>query len=269
MSQSVAFFFYCRWGLVIHGGIDGYSRLVVFLSAATNNRSETMTDAFMKGASTYGVPSWIRSDHGLENLGVAAFMIAHRGPRRGSIITGRSVHNQRIERLWRDLYQSCTGVYHRLFMHLEDTGQLDLSSDIDVWSLHYMYTPRIQRSLNQFRDAWNNHRLRTESGRTPCQLFIRGVIEQVGQGHRGIDDLFYEPPAEPLPEPEEEYGIDFDGPVPEPEGVSSDLSRVPCPLTDRQLEQLSREIDPLEGNGLGIEIYTRTVAFCIRIQESV
>ena len=100
---------------MIHGGIDGYSRLVVFLRASTNNRSETMTVAFMRGPSTYGVPSRVRSDHGLENVGVAAFMIGYRGPRRGSIITGRSVHNQRIERLWRDLFQSCTGVFHRFF----------------------------------------------------------------------------------------------------------------------------------------------------------
>ena len=30
-----------RWGIVIHGGIDGYSRLVSYLHAADNNRAET------------------------------------------------------------------------------------------------------------------------------------------------------------------------------------------------------------------------------------
>ncbi|XP_045182555.2 uncharacterized protein LOC123541208 [Mercenaria mercenaria] len=100
-----------RWGFVIHGGIDGYSRVVTFLKVALNNRSETMQQAFFSGTDAYGVPSRLRSDHGLENVGVGAFMIAHRGANRGSFISGRSVHNQRIERLWRDLFQSCTTVY--------------------------------------------------------------------------------------------------------------------------------------------------------------
>ena len=30
------------WGFVIHGGIDGFSRLIVYLHAATNNRSDTV-----------------------------------------------------------------------------------------------------------------------------------------------------------------------------------------------------------------------------------
>ena len=236
--------------------------MAVFLAASLNNRAETMTAAFMRGASNYGVPSRVRSDHGLENLGVAAFMISYRGPRRGSIITGRSVHNQRIERLWRDLYQSCTGVFHRLFMHMEETGQLDITDDSQLWSLQYVYQPRIQRAMDQFQNAWNNHRLRTEAGRSPRQLFLRGIIEQVGQGNRGIDDLFYEPPTEPLQEAEEEYGVDVEAPVPEPEvDIPEQLSNVPCPLSDEHYRQLCQEIDPLEGTGLGLDIYTRTLAF--------
>lgn len=174
-----------RWGFVIHGGIDGFSRLVSFLAVATNNKAESMTKAFMTGCRDFGVPSRVRSDHGLENVGVGAFMLSYRGPRRGSFITGRSVHNQRIERLWRDMFQSCTGVFHRLFHYLEETGQLDISDDTHLWALQYVYQPRIQRALNHFQQAWNNHRLRTEAGRSPRQLFVRGILEQLGQGQRG------------------------------------------------------------------------------------
>ena len=73
-----------RWRIVVHGGIDGYSRLIVYLHA--------------------GVPSFVCSDKGGENINVYYFMIMHRGEGLGSHIAGASVHNQRIERLWRDVY---------------------------------------------------------------------------------------------------------------------------------------------------------------------
>ncbi|CAL8255133.1 unnamed protein product [Boreogadus saida] len=63
-----------RWRFVIHGGIDGFSRLVVFLSAATNNRATTVLDAFLGAVRQYGVPSRVRSDKGRENFEVAYYM---------------------------------------------------------------------------------------------------------------------------------------------------------------------------------------------------
>ena len=83
---------------VIHGRIDGFSRLVVFLQASTNNRAETVLNLFMEAIQKYKLPSRVRSDRGLENIAVGRFMIEARGTNRGSIITGNSVHNQRIER---------------------------------------------------------------------------------------------------------------------------------------------------------------------------
>ena len=32
----------CRWGFVIHGGIDGYSRQITFLKCSCNNRAQTV-----------------------------------------------------------------------------------------------------------------------------------------------------------------------------------------------------------------------------------
>ncbi|KAJ4939961.1 hypothetical protein JOQ06_029396 [Pogonophryne albipinna] len=96
-----------RWRIVIHGGIDGYSRLVVFLRASDNNRCTTVMASFMDAVAKYGVPSRVRTDHGGENNSVCLMMNIFRGSHRGSALRGRSTHNQRIERLWGDLWRGC------------------------------------------------------------------------------------------------------------------------------------------------------------------
>ena len=100
-----------RWRIVIHGGIDGYSRVVTYLKAANNNLANTALAAFLQGVSEYGLPSRVRTDKGGENVKIAQCMLDNpsRGPGRGSVITGRSIHNQRIERLWRDLFAVASG----------------------------------------------------------------------------------------------------------------------------------------------------------------
>lgn len=80
--------------MVIHGGIDGFSRLVVFLHCSDNNRSSKMLQEFQIAVQTYGLPSHVRTDQGLENVDVARLMLEERGFGRGSILVGSSVHNQ-------------------------------------------------------------------------------------------------------------------------------------------------------------------------------
>jgi len=74
---------------VIHGFIDGYSRLVTAIQASNNNRAQTVLDLFFTGINTYGLPSRMRGDHGTENLLVARYMEQTRGVTRGSYIWGR------------------------------------------------------------------------------------------------------------------------------------------------------------------------------------
>ena len=78
-----------RWGIIIHGFIDGYSRLITGLQASSNNTAHTVLTLFLSATAVYGVPSRIRGDHGTENLLVAAWMEERRGERRGSYIWGR------------------------------------------------------------------------------------------------------------------------------------------------------------------------------------
>ena len=79
-----------RWKIVIHGGIDGYSRRIMFLSANTNNRASTVLQCFLTAVAEHGLPQRVRSDKGGENVEVARFMLEHpeRGPGRNLFHTG-------------------------------------------------------------------------------------------------------------------------------------------------------------------------------------
>ena len=46
-----------RWRLVTHGGIDGYSRLIVYLKYSVNNKSSTVYVLFLEAIRRYGLPS--------------------------------------------------------------------------------------------------------------------------------------------------------------------------------------------------------------------
>ena len=46
-----------RYKLVIHAGIDGFSRLVTFIRCADNNRAKTVLENFVSATHQYGIPS--------------------------------------------------------------------------------------------------------------------------------------------------------------------------------------------------------------------
>ena len=166
-----------RWRFVTHGGIDGFSRTIVYLRCSTNNQAATVMASFADAVAKYGVPEQVRSDRGGENVAVWQYMLEQHHSE-SAVLVGSSTHNERIERLWRDVYR-CVGVlFADLFREMEGEGNLSCLNEVDLFCLHSVFLPRVNSALNSFVESWNNHALSSERNLTPNQLFIEGAIRQ-------------------------------------------------------------------------------------------
>ena len=128
-----------RWRLVIHGAVDGYSRMIVYLHCSTNNTADTVSMLFDEAVEEYGLPQKVKTDLGGENSRVWSSMTAAHNHNPSSVITGSSTHNERIERLWNDVRRSVTEEFRCLFYQLEDDGLLNPLNETDIFCLHYVF----------------------------------------------------------------------------------------------------------------------------------
>ncbi|CAH3188561.1 unnamed protein product, partial [Porites lobata] len=120
-------------------------------------------------------------------------------------------------------------LFYELFYTLENQDVLNADDDCHLWCLHYVFVPIINRHLSNWKDAWVHHPLRTERNRTPMQLWISGLQEAWGS---------LGPEGEVFQGDYSNYGIDWQGPVPE---QCPDYVEVPdtnCPFTEEEMHLL-------------------------------
>ena len=192
----------------------------------------------------------LRTDHGTENVLVARHMLETRGVSSKPVITGKSVHNQRIERLWVDVFIYVTQQFWNIFHFIEVEHELDPDNELHLFALHYVYKPRLNKMLREFSESWNNHGVRTERNRTPLQIWTEGFYKQ---GSELIEMTAYDL---------SQYGIDYDGPLPTLQTANNvEIPEVHLALSQECIQSLT-SMDPLENDGnYGIDVFLRIVTF--------
>ena len=209
---------------------------------------ELFLDAILKDGERW--PSRIRVDRGVENVLVCDAMVQARGEGRGSFIAGPSTHNQRIERLWRDVYRCVCHLFYYVFYGMELSGILNTEDPLHILTLHLIYIPRINMALSELMAAFNHHGVRTEANWTPYQMWVNGMMH--------VDNPLSHEQLDENPDDIEFYGYDPDGPstqeessnhvVVEPVVIDADRNRVETFVFER--------VDPLKNSSeFGIDIY--------------
>ena len=248
---------------MIHGCIDGFSRLITFLQCSNNNSADTVLRLFTAAVRKYRCPRRIRTDHGTENIRMAEWMLNYHGPDKKPVITGSSVHNQRIERLWVDVSSVVTSQYINLFSYMEGQLLLDPDNELHLYSLQYVFTPRINTALRIFVDQWNNHPLRTAGGKSPLQLWTRSLHDMVThrEGRNLLEQLsFFDQGS---------YGIDDQAPVPDIQTSNNVIvPRSTINVNDEQWRQLQLICDLSRAEDtLGIHSFMQVVQYLEREYE--
>ena len=67
-------------------------------------------------------------------------------------------------------------LYKETFKFLEENTLLDSLNEVHLFCLHFVYLPRINASLEEFRNQWNYHGIRTCNHQTPREMWQSNMI---------------------------------------------------------------------------------------------
>ena len=144
-------------------------------------------------------------------------------------------------------------LFYSIFYFLEDNSELDCLCEKDLFALHYVFVPIINRAIAEFVEAYNRHDLRTEHRWTPLMIWTNGIILPAHANDTAVQDF--------VSSNMELFGVDPEG----PESNEFDQGDVNVPtldvnLSEEALQELQQD-DPLQWSpNYGIDVYLRVRA---------
>ena len=116
-----------------------------------------------------------------------------------------------------------------MFKTFEKNGMC-IDDEWHLFVLHYLFLPRIQEELNEFKNAWNNHQISTERNETPLQMLVLRANNF--------------PPDEVVDD--NEYGVDGDVDVDDDgDDYCVPCDPIFCPLSPANLAIFEARVKPL------------------------
>ncbi|KAK3090635.1 hypothetical protein FSP39_013299 [Pinctada imbricata] len=156
-----------RYGIPIHGCVDGFSRQIIWLKAGVSNKNPfVIAHYYIHSIRKYGIcPRRVRADMGTENIHVETIqkflrrnhVDEYAGER--SFLYGKSINNQRIESMWGMIRRQGIQFWINFFQDLVEGGYHD-GDHLDKELCRFCFLQAVQNTLDDISSIWNRHRIR-------------------------------------------------------------------------------------------------------------
>ena len=122
-----------------------------------------------------------------------------------------------------------------------------------LYILPYVFTPRINHTIESFVKGWNKHPLSTEKNWSPEKIWTNAILYIRNRDKRHVAEIQENANAE---DDITWYGFDPNAPSPIDYSTDQvDLEDIDCPLGERQLERLNGIDFYGISNSFGIDIF--------------
>ena len=183
-----------QFGFGIHGGVNGHSRLILWLEAASTNKDpKVVAYYFLNTVKRLKLlANLVRTDAGTENVMVESLQIALRSKHEDqfagskSFIQGKSTANQRIESYWGRMRKHTADFYIQLFKSMREK-QLFNDSPLHIKTLQFRFGPVIQYDLDMTKELWNAHNIRKQPGRTNIVCGKPEILYFLPERNKAVD----------------------------------------------------------------------------------